>query len=118
METPAPNASTKEYAVGAGDFNKDVRNQRATLPDSPSEKLWPCENDLLSGPVRLAYGVGPYRGRNSPVPDHQKRLTVSDSLFDELLADFFDNFSENGGRFREAEGEASPQSPPAGALLL
>ena len=34
---------------------------------------------------------------------------------------FFQLFSRNdasGKRFREAEGEASPQSPPAGALLL
>ena len=31
---------------------------------------------------------------------------------------FFSRNDVSGQRFREAEGEASPQSPPAGALLL
>ena len=31
---------------------------------------------------------------------------------------FFSRNDVSGKRFREAEGEASPQSPPAGALLL
>ena len=50
--------------------------------------------------------------------DSFTQLVINSSNFYARFLSFSREYDASGKRFREAEGEASPQSPPAGALLL
>ena len=50
--------------------------------------------------------------------DSFTQLVIDSSNFYARFLSFSREYDASGKRFREAEGEASPQSPPAGALLL
>ena len=60
-------------------------------------------------------------GAQSTAPsslDSFTQLVINSSNFYARFLSFSREYDASGKRFREAEGEASPQSPPAGALLL
>ena len=50
--------------------------------------------------------------------DSFTQLVINSSNFYARFLSFSREYDASGKRFGEAEGEASPQSPPAGALLL
>ena len=95
-----------------GDKQTDLRGCLTAKPERMTQVPSLTTNLLFLPQIFGAQGTAPSS------LDSFTQLVINSSNFYARFLSFSREYDASGKRFREAEGEASPQSPPAGALLL